>query len=344
MHVVRPASVDDVDSLFDLIQQAAYGLSTLQIDKAGLRSRIEKSVYSFSQTDARPEGQPYVFVLENTTAGEIVGTSAIYSKVGGFEPFYAYQIKSEHKVSRDDDLNVNIDFEVPYLSLLKQHDGPTEIGSLYLSPSCWGGGLGRLLSLARFLFVAEFPTRFEHEIVAELRGVIDENGESPLWNALGAHFFQQSYPVVESLTSKSKKFIAELMPENEIYIPLLPKVAQDVIGKVHKNTEPALALLKKEGFEYNGLVDIFDGGPAVTASTKNVRAVKQSQQFSVGEIRSQVSGDQLMISNTKLDFRVTTGSTEIIDQEKVAIDEVTALRLGLIVGDSLRCVQLKPEQ
>ena len=343
MYVVRPAREEDVDQLYGLIQKATYGLSTLKISKDHLETRIEKSIYSFGQKNARAEGQPYVFVMESTQDGSIVGTSAIYSKVGGFEPFYSYEIKSERKVSKDVDLNVNVDIEVPYLSLRKQHDGPTEIGSLYLSRDCWGQGLGRLLSLSRFLFIAQFPERFDEEIIAELRGVVNEHGESPLWNALGSHFFQQSYPRVDELTSKSKKFIAELMPENEIYIPLLPKSAQEVIGRVHKNTRPALELLKQEGFEYRNIVDIFDGGPAVHCKTNEVRCVKQSLLCEIKSIRENIDGPEMMISNTGLDFRVTLGKVEFLENDQVAIDEVTALRLDLITGGQLRCVGQKPE-
>ncbi len=340
MHVVRPVTSQDIDPLFELIAQATHGMSTLNIEKSALQDRVESSEFVFARTNARPEGQPYVFVMENTSDGEITGTCAVYAKVGGFEPFYAYEIKTEHKVSRDDELGVDIDIQVPYLSLLKRHNGPTEIGSLYLAKKCWGGGLGRLLSLSRFLYIAEFPDRFESEIVAELRGVVNSNGESPLWNALGKHFFQNSYPAVETLTSKKKRIIAELMPNNEIYIPLLPTEAQEVIGQVHKNTIPARAMLESEGFKYNGIVDIFDGGPAVTAATSQVRTIKDSRKLNVVKIEEQVSGQQLMIANCRSDFRVVMGAVSLKENEAV-IDSVTALRLQVVVGDPVRVCSLR---
>ena len=340
MFVVRPAKTDDVDSLYELIQEAAFGMTSLQVSRRILSDRLEKSVYGFSLTDARPEGQPYVFVLENTSQGKIVGTSTIYSKVGGFEPFYTYQIKTEHKTSKDDDLNVDIDLKVPYLSLHKLHDGPTEIGSLYLARECWGQGIGRLLSLSRFLFMAQFPDRFENEVIAEMRGVIDENGESPLWNAIGVHFFQQSFPQAESITVKSKKFIAELMPENEIYIPLLPEDAQNVIGEVHENTRPALKLLNDEGFEFRNHVDIFDGGPAVHCKTNEIRTVSKSRELVIDNVSESVGGDEFLIANNQLDYRVTKAKVDV-GETGATIDEVTALRLQLVKGDTVRIVEPK---
>ena len=177
--------------------------------------------------------------MEDLSKGAIIGTCSIYSKVGGFEPFYHYQIEQSRHASSDLDVEKNIDV----LHLSEVHDGPTEIGSLFLSPDYWGSGHGRLLSLSRFLFMADFKERFENEVIAEMRGVVDDQGKSPLWSALGAHFFQIDFPKAETMSSKSKKFIADLMPKHPIYIPLLPQKAQEVIGEVHDNTRPALSLI-----------------------------------------------------------------------------------------------------
>ena len=86
------------------------------------------------------------------------------------------------------------------------------------------------------------------------------------------------------MTSQSKKFIADLMPKHPIYIPLLPTEAREVIGKVHDNTRPALAVLEKEGFEFRNLVDIFDGGPTMHCSIDQIRAIRESQAGTVANI------------------------------------------------------------
>ncbi|HMO13841.1 MAG TPA: arginine N-succinyltransferase [Pirellulaceae bacterium] len=347
MYIVRPVQNDDVDALFNLVQEAAYGLTTLKVSRTILADRVERSVYSFGQAHAKPEGQPYVFVMENTSNGRLVGTSTLYSKVGGFDPFYTYLIKAEHKVSSDPELDFHVDIQVPYLSLSKQHDGPTEIGSLYLARDCWGMGLGRLLSLSRFLFMAQFPARFENEVIAEMRGVVDDQGESPLWNALGKHFFQQSFPEAETLTQRSKKLIAQLMPKNEIYIPLLPAEAQNVIGAVHPNTRPALAMLEQEGFAFRQHVDIFDGGPAVHCETNKIRTVRDSREARIVSIADNVEGVAMLIANTDLDFRVSHANLRVVeanpDRNSVELDAVTALRLQVLVGDSIRFVRPKLE-
>jgi arginine N-succinyltransferase len=338
MLIVRAVEEGDLNQLFELIQKAEYGLTTLQISKDELAARIEQSVFAFSQKSAKPDGQAYVFVMEDLKTGQVVGTSSIYAKIGGFEPNYSYDI--ETSVHSSDELNVYK--EIKILHLIEEHDGPSEIGSLFLSPDYWGEGHGRLLSIARFLFMAEFPDRMETETIAEMRGVVDCHGVSPLWSALGAHFFQIDFPKADTLTAKSKKFIAELMPEHPIYIPLLPESAQEVIGQVHPNTEPAKALLLKEGFEYRNRVDIFDGGPTLHCRTREIRAVRESKCGKVGKIVPKLDGGrEQLVCNARLNFRACLG-TSLWAGDQVSIDEVTALSLNLKMGDTVRAVNLRP--
>lgn len=338
MLVVRPAQPNDLDDLFELIQLSELGLSTLKISRPLLGERIDDSVRAFDKPDARPAGQPYVFVMENVETGQLVGTAAIYSKVGGFQPFYSYEIKTESKRSE----KVGVAKEIPYLSLHITHDGPTEIGSLFLSPDYWGGGHGRLLSLSRFLFMAEFPDRFEEETIAEMRGVVRPDGYSPLWHALGSHFFQIEYPRAETLTLESKKFIAELMPQHPIYIPLLPADAQACIGEVHEKTRPALRLLKQEGFRALNFVDIFDGGPTLQCETPGIRSVRDSRVATVEAIRDLDDGPDYLVAVRQIEFRCARGRISGQSTGKLVLDSRVARALGVSKGDPVRYVEMRP--
>jgi arginine N-succinyltransferase len=337
MHVVRPARIEDCDQLYGLVGQAEYGLTTLQISRELLEDRIRLSMQSFADPKGKPAGQPYVFVLEDLTSGMVIGTSAIYSKVGGYEPFYSYEIKT----SVHESAQLGIRKEIEVLHLKKEHNGPTEIGSLFLSPKHWGGGHGRLLSMARFLFMAEFPARFDKFTIAEMRGVVNSDGHAPVWDAIGSHFFQVEFPKAETLTNESKSIIADLMPEHPIYIPLLPEDAQRAIGKVHRNTEPALAMLQKEGFRDARMVDIFDGGATVICETRQIRTVRQSRVGTIRAIVQKVPGEVFLLANARLDFRTCLGRIEW-DGSEAIIDQTTALRLNVKTGDRIRSADLRP--
>jgi len=339
MLVVRPIQNSDIEPLYQLIGQAEKGLTTLKISRERLQQRIENSIRAFNNPSAKPAGQPYVFVMEDLATKKIAGTSAIYAKVGGYEPNYTYQIETKTKTSTE--LGIKSNFRV--LHLKKEHDGPTEIGSLFLAREYWGQGLGRLLSLSRFFFMADFPQRFESEVIAEMRGVVDEKGQSALWTALGARFFQIDYPKADTMTSENKKFIADLMPEYPIYVALLPPEAQTVIGQVHTNTLPALEMLEHEGFEFRGFVDIFDGGPAVHCQTKNIRSIRASRKGTVHKLVDSVQeGPRLLISNSNIQFRCCVGHAQWNDHGQATIETALADALNLKVGDDLRTAHLKP--
>lgn len=339
MLIVRAAQEADVDQLYDLIQKSAYGLTTLKISRQQLLDRVEASTFAFRMRSGKPAGQPYVFVMEDLAFGKVVGTCAIYSKTGGYEPFYSYRIRDSHHKSKE----LGVDKKVAFLDLVEEHNGPTEIGSLFLSPEYWGKGHGRLLSLSRFLFIAEHPERFDSETIAEMRGNVSGDGYSPFWNAIGAHFFEIEFPQAETLTTNSKNVIADLFPRHPIYIPLLPEAAREVISKVHSNTEPAKKMLQDEGFEHHNLVDIFDGGPVIHCVTDRIRSVRKSRSLVVNEIRETVDTESRLVANCNLEnFRSCLGRAQVLDQNTIALEQVTALELKVKVGESVRIVEIKP--
>ncbi|MFV2067392.1 MAG: arginine N-succinyltransferase, partial [Pirellulales bacterium] len=274
MIVVRPVQMRDVDSIASLAQRAEAGLTTLPKDRSLLEERVRRACESFARHVDKPEGEPYLLVGEDSETGRLIGTSGIVSRVGGFEPFYAYEVRTDVYQSKQ----LNIRREIPALYLSAEHDGPSEIGTLFVDPGQRGAGLGALLSKTRFLFMAEYRQAFASPVIAELRGVSDQQGRPPFWEAIGRHFFEIDFAHADYLSVQDKKFIAELMPTHPIYIPLLPPEAQRAIGQVHEKTRPALEILKQEGFVLGGKVDIFDAGPIVVCPLDRIRSVRDSSR------------------------------------------------------------------
>jgi len=336
MMLIRPINQSDLNDLEKLAVAAEPGLTSLPDNKDNLRHKIKQSLSAFDEGVHKPGGESYVFVLEDTENKKIVGLSGIVSKVGGFEPYYTYQIKTEHY--SDPDLKIDQDIKV--LHLLINHDGPTEICSLFISPKYRRGGLGRLLSLCRFLFMVEFSERFEKNVISEMRGFTNDKGKSPFWEYVGKHFFETDFSVADFLSGLGhKSFIKNLMPKYPIYIPMLPKSVQKIIGKVHKKTEPALHLLLKEGFEYDDQVDIFDAGPTVAARLDKIRTVDESVKTSVAEIITDpIQSEEYIISNTKLDFRACLGPIKKNDDGTISLGKEIAELLNVTKGDDIRFV------
>jgi arginine N-succinyltransferase len=342
MVVIRPITLDDLPAVEALTEFTGFGLTTLPRDKALLRRRIRDSLHGFEKlVDADPPGgETYLFVMEDLETGKVVGTSGIVSKVGGFEPFYAYRVETSILESQQ----LNVRKEISMLHLVEQHNGPCEVGSLFLTPDHRKDGNGRLLSLARFLFMADHRDYFDPVVIAEMRGVVDDHGSAPFWDAVGKHFFEIDFPSADYLSMVNKKFIADLMPRHPIYIPLLSPEAQGVIGEVHEQTRPALKLLEDEGFRRCGMVDIFEAGPVLRCPLKEIRSIAHSTRAIVEELTAQPTGASMFIANTRQDFRACKAEVKVRPSGGVEIDRTAAAVLKVKVGDSVRFVSPRPTQ
>jgi len=333
MFVLRPARESDLPRLVALAHSTGGGLTTLPPNEDFLAERIDDSLHAFSARVRRPGCEFYLFVLEDTTTDEVAGVSGIAARVGGFEPWYSYEIRRERFVHKP----LKIDREIPALHLKQEHRGPSEICSLFLHANRRRGGLGRLLSLGRFLFIGAFPKRFTETVIAEMRGYIDQTGKSPFWEAVGRHFYQFDFYRADVLSGLGEKeFIAALNPRHPIYIPLLAPDVQAVIGRVHHDTEPALALLLNEGFEQGNEVDIFDAGPLVSASVANIRTIKQSRTARVRSANAEAKpSTDFLLANGALDFRACFGGVIEHDDGSVSLHREVASALHVEAGDTL---------
>ncbi len=341
MYIIRPITLEDLPALLELTRLTGFGLTTLPNDEKLLKRRIKESLRGFEKMadDDPPIGETYLFVMEHLPSRQICGTCGIVSKVGGFEPFYAYVIQTSIHASEV----LHVRKEIRALHLVGQHSGPCEVGSLFLSPQHRAGGNGRLLSLSRFLFMANFPQYFDPMVIAEMRGVVDNSGHSPFWDAIGRHFFDIDFPKADYLSMVNKRFIADLMPKHPIYIPLLPKEAQAVIGEVHEHTRPALKILRDEGFELCDQVDIFEGGPVVRCALKEIRAVRESRCATVQRVSEQPveSGQTFVIANCRGAFRAASGLLSVGETGELTLGADVAGALGVSAGEQVRYAQMR---
>jgi arginine N-succinyltransferase len=333
--IVRPVRTADLPALIDLARTTGAGLTTLPANEERLAHRVAWAEKTFTGEAERADTD-YLFVLEND-AGLVVGISAVAGAVGLREPWYNYRLGLTVSASQE----LNIHRQIPTLFLANDLTGNSELCSLFLRSDHRTGLNGRLLSKARLLFIAEFRELFGDKVIAEMRGMSDEQGRSPFWESLGRHFFKMEFSQADYLTGVGNKaFIAELMPKFPLYTCFLSEDARNIIGRVHPDTEPALAMLKGEGFSYQGYVDIFDAGPAIEAETAKIRAVRDSQALVLAIGTPGDDATTYLIHNRKReDCRITVGAARLAAGTLV-VDPLTAKRLRLSVGDQVRAVPL----
>ena len=334
-YVLRPGENRDLPALKQLLATVIGGLTTLPNEDSFLETKLQQSEASFAQKVKAPGAEQYFFVLEDARTRELVGTSGIMARVGGFDPFYSYQVRRE-KISH---APLQIEKEMRVLHLKMSHKGPSEICSLFLHPKMRASGLGRLLSLGRFLFMAAFPERFDLEVIAELRGFLDEHNRSPFWDSVGRHFFQDDFHAADVLSGLGEKdFIRDLMPRHPIYIPLLPTEVQAVIGRVHVDTEPAKRMLLEEGFVETDEVDIFDAGPLVRAKRERIRTIRTRKLTKLRALHPKPppGSQRALIASATLAFRSCIGMVRVNADGSVDLDAATARRLKLAEGDDVQ--------
>ena len=128
MLVIRPVRLKDLDRLVELAYQARFGLTSIPRGRKLLRKRTLESMESFARASDRPRGELFVFVLEDIEQGLVLGTSCVVSKLGGFQPFYTYRIDTFLHQSK----MLKVRKQIQTLNLVAEHDGPAEIGGLFL--------------------------------------------------------------------------------------------------------------------------------------------------------------------------------------------------------------------
>ncbi len=338
----RRIKSSDLDTIQQLAIASGFGMTTLPKDPTLLGNRIQWAVDSFNKEVEAPKCEYYLFVLEDTETGEVVGTSGIESSIGHDLPFYSYQISRRTRISHE--LGIRSDYRV--LTLVNDLQDCSEICTLFLNPNYRKNANGLLLSRARFLFMAQFPYRFSDRVIAEMRGVSTSEGTSPFWDHVIGDFFQMPFAEADKLTlSTNKQYIADLMPRSPLYIQLLHPDAQEVIGKPHPSTAPAMKILFKEGFRFNNYIDIFDGGPAIEAPIEDIKTLNSSRVLQVKSIQHDVVSPKYILSNTLLDFRAVLSSV-IFDQRENAciISKETAHLLDIKVGDEIRLAPLNRQE
>jgi arginine N-succinyltransferase len=338
MIVVRPVQSSDIDQLYKLAKKVAPGITTFPPNANILARKIEDSIIGFSEDPSDQKQSSYLMVMVNDETGMIMGTAGVYANIGKEIPFYTFDILARTQFSYE--LNARVTSRT--LHLVNEYVGDTEIGTLILDPGYRGEGHGKLLSKCRYMLIAQFRERFSERIFAELRGWSDSHSVSPFWESVGKHFFDNlSYERADYLSATTNnQFIADLMPVYPIYIDLLPKDVQDVIGQPHPTGEPALKMLFNEGFRYENFVDIFDAGPTVHGQKSDIVTIKNSKLYRLIDNSLDGSGRECLIANTMLkDFRVCQAQVEF-EGNGVRLSSETSTALNSNIGDQIRIIPL----
>ena len=361
MYVVRRAMMSDLSTLHKMSKMVHF--INLPPDQEIIADKIRNSRKSFMRAGGnaksvhKPKGPAgsggisektamadiFMFVIEEVNSEACIGTSQLVSQMGGpGHPNVCFKLETREKYAND--LKFGTKHTVACVHL--DESGPTELGGLIMQPSFRGHKmkLGRFVALIRFHFMGLHRKMFRPTILAELMAPITTNGESLVWDTLGRRFIPLSYDEADRFCQYSREFMTELLPEGDIHLSLLPPAARAQIGEVGPDTLPARRMLEKLGFEYDGFVDPFDGGPYITARTNDIDLINDTFKADLGASVAHEQTDQagiVSVLSADGDFRAVQTAFQIDRSGKLRLTSEAMMALHADVGVEAGCTPMR---
>lgn len=336
MFVVRQAVVDDHPTLLRLAKTVRF--LNLPPDPDVIRSKIIRSRKSFTGRADQRERE-FMFVLEDTDTGNVIGTSSILSCVS-WPGHPATYLQMRRRELYSDDLqtgHVHVTLQIGV-----DETGPTELASLVLAPSYRGHRehLGSILSFVRFHYIGLHRAWFAERITSELMPPLTPDSNNTLWEYLGRRFINLSYIEADRFSLQSKEFVTSLFPKEEIYVSLLPPEARNIIGKVSPETKPARAMLERLGFRTNGRIDPFDGGPHLEANRDDITLVRGTTTAKLGKPADDGATVGLVSFEGEAGFRAARARIGEQEGGRVSVPKSAMALIGANEGDVVGVTRL----
>lgn len=131
------------------------------------------------------------------------------------------------------------------------------------------------------------------------------------------------------------------MPQYPIYVPMLPKAAQECIGRIHPDGQEAFDILEREGFETNSYIDLFDGGPTLYARTANIRSIAHSHTGTAQPVETIDARGSYLVSNDSLkDYRAIITELDYTAGQPVGLSADLCAALNVTDGSPIRLIAL----
>jgi arginine N-succinyltransferase len=105
------------------------------------------------------------------------------------------------------------------------------------------------------------------------------------------------------------------------------------MGQPHPTGRAALKMLENEGFDWDGYIDIFDGGPTVTCRTDKIKTVTEAEWLLVAGSNGEGGPTMMLASGVKHDFAACYSHATRTDNGELLIDPKAMEMLNVGPGD-----------
>jgi arginine N-succinyltransferase len=151
------------------------------------------------------------------------------------------------------------------LLLGNDHSGESELADLACAPGlpleAQSAFLTALIQAALQRIQAQAAS-FGERLIVELAGPLDEVGQAPFWQGLGAHFYAGDRQAAQAKFGDAwRSHLAALLPRQTLYLSFLSEAAQAAMGRLGVAAQAAAKALAASGFASSQHVRVDDGGP-----------------------------------------------------------------------------------
>ncbi|TGG92323.1 arginine N-succinyltransferase [Natronospirillum operosum] len=322
---IKPLTAADLGALEALLHANPLRLSTLPAVRDQLAERIAAAEQGFAGLD----GEATLLFGLRDHEDSLLGVAGIQPYAGGDEPFYSYRIDELVHASRH--LGINQRQSVLYLS--HELTGLTSLCSFSLTPSLRDSQAFELLSRSRLLYIASHRHAFADELVVEIQGIWDNEGQSEFWKNVGELFFGLDFITADHQCAlHGKTVIAELLPPYPIYQTLLSAAAQQAIARHHPGAERTVRWLEHEGLYKTRFVDPFDAGPTYRGRVDDLASLQSlCSVTSVQQGQPTRSTPLLLAQGTGSDFVCRLVQGDLQADSLITDTDLTDTRPGLVL-------------
>ncbi|NNM24367.1 MAG: hypothetical protein HKO59_00015, partial [Phycisphaerales bacterium] len=280
MFVVRQVNPDDHPTIIKFARMQHF--ASLPADAEEIARQIAQSRDSFAGRVAEPCARRFIFVLEDTDTGSIIGLSALDAFLCRPDEPLTYLRMARNELYSDELQAGHV-----HVTLTLDPDvvPTTGLSCLVMAPAYRGHPqrLGAMLGRLGLHFIALHRSEFADRIVAELPPPPTRDPQESFWESLGRRFVNLSQAEAERFHARSREFMASLLPPGEIYVALLAPETRKRIGKVAEMAVPARTILTREGFAFQGRIEPFGGGPVLEAAVSEIALIERTRPATLGD-------------------------------------------------------------
>ena len=285
LFAIRLAEPGDLDGFMSLAALTGPGFTSLPAHEGKMTA-----ILAASQDAAQGAPGAVMLAMEDEATGKLAGCAAV--KRGGVKRkgFANFQIARDSAGA------------VRSLSITDAYSDLTEIGGLFVHPDYRSKGVGKALAQSRYLYLATAPESFGGRVFAELRGVIDEDGVSPFYESACRPSLGMDFTEADRLCDHGENDrLVAMLPQAPIPTENFSPAAMAALGACHDSGKAARAMLEKEGFAFEGVVDLLDGGALMAAETTSLTSLKQSRMVRVKSPPPDAATEHMLFSTLRPD-------------------------------------------